>query len=126
MICLLMKRCFTITSLYSLGILDVNGKCSFAVFSAGFRFLHHFLGLPFRQKTPGFAGSFHDTHFFYKNTQVLPSLDIPKFFFGFEPCIILELFLNIEGVTVSETQRIIFKSLLVSYFIIKPNQIGTK
>jgi len=38
----------------------------------------------------------------------------------------LTLFLNTEGVTVSENQRIIFKSLLMSYFIIKQNKIGTK
>ena len=42
-------------------------------------------------------------------------------FFGFEPqiIIILKLFLHIDVVATSENQRIIFKSLLMSYFIIK-------
>ena len=41
---------------------------------------------------------------------------------GFVPWIILKVFLNIDGVTTSETQRIIFKSLLTSYFVIMENR----
>ena len=43
-------------------------------------------------------------------------------FSGFEPFIILKLFLNIEGATTSENERIISKSLLMFYFIIKQNE----
>ena len=43
-------------------------------------------------------------------------------FFGSEPSIILKLFLIIEGVIMSEDQRIISKSLLMSDFIIKQNK----
>ena len=47
-------------------------------------------------------------------------------FLGFEPRIILKLFLNIEGITTSENQRILFESLLMSYFIIKQNKSESK
>ena len=43
-------------------------------------------------------------------------------FFTFEPWIILKSFLNTEGVTAFENQRIIFKSILMSYFITKQNK----
>ena len=95
-------------------------------FRLAFDFCIIFWDFPLGKKHQVLQVRFMIHTFFIKIPKFLPSLDIPKFFFGFEPCIILELFLNIEGVTVSETQRIIFKSLLVSYFIIKPNQIGTK
>ena len=62
---------------------------------------------------------FFKNKFFFKASLVIT-------FFGFKPSIILKLFLNIEGVTTSENQRIIFKSLLMSYFIIKQKKSGTE
>ena len=47
-------------------------------------------------------------------------------FFGFEYYNILKLFANIEDVTTSENQRIIFKILLIFYFIIKQNKSGAE
>ena len=44
-------------------------------------------------------------------------------FLRFESWIFRKVFLNIERVTASENQRIIFKSLLISYFIIKHNKV---
>ena len=38
---------------------------------------------------------------------------------GFEPRITRKLFFNLKGVTLSENERNIFKSLLMSYFIMK-------
>ena len=40
-------------------------------------------------------------------------------FLNFEPLIILKLFLLIESVSSAQNQRMMFKSLLMSYFIIK-------
>ena len=60
--------------------------------------------------------------FTIRTSNVSLSLDILNCF-GFEPWIILKLFLNIEGVTTSEDQKIIFKSLLVSYFTLKQNKV---
>ena len=39
---------------------------------------------------------------------------------------VLKFFLNIEGVTTFENQRIILKSSLMSYFIIKQIKSGAK
>ena len=61
------------------------------------------------------------THFFQTIPNFSPSLKIINFF-GFELYVILELFLNIEGVTAPENQRIICKSLLMSFFIIKQSK----
>ena len=55
----------------------------------------------------------------YKNTSFLMSIDIPKFF-------TFKLFLNIGGVTMPENQKIILKSLLMLYFIIKQNNCRAK
>ena len=47
-------------------------------------------------------------------------------FFGLEPQIILKVFLNIKVIATPENQKIIFKSLLMSYFIIKQNKSGAE
>ena len=47
-------------------------------------------------------------------------------FFGFEPQIIRKLFVNIEGVIPPENKLIAFKSLLISYFIIKQAKSGAE
>ena len=60
-------------------------------------------------------------HFFYKNTNIFAELYY-SYFFYFEPLIILILFIYILCVTMSANQRIIFKSLLMSYFVIKQNK----
>ena len=62
-----------------------------------------------------------NTHFLHKNTIFLLSLSILNFL-GFELWIILQLFLNIKGITKSEVQRIVFKSLFRFYFITKQNK----
>ena len=64
-------------------------------------------------------------HFFIRITYFSLSLNILNFF-GFEPWIILELLFNINGVATSENQMIIFKSLLMSYLIIKQNINGAE
>ena len=66
-----------------------------------------------------------DTHIFKRMPNFSLSFNILHCF-GFEPEIILKLFLNIEGVKTSENQRIILKSLLMSYFIIKYNKSGAE
>ena len=55
-----------------------------------------------------------------KNTQKLLVL------MKLAPCIILKLFLNMEMVSTSENQRVIFKSLLMPYFIRKQNKSGAE
>ena len=47
-------------------------------------------------------------------------------FSGFEPKIILKLFLNLKGVALSENKRNIFKSLLLFYFITKQIKGGNR
>ena len=58
-----------------------------------------------------------------KMLKFLLSLIILKLF-GFEPWIILNLLLQIEGTTKSENQKIIFKSLLMSNYIIKQKKLS--
>ena len=55
-------------------------------------------------------------------------LSLKKFlnFVGFERYIILKLLFNIKSVATSENQRIKFKSLLISYFILKQNKSGAE
>ena len=47
-------------------------------------------------------------------------------FSGFEPKIILKLLLGVKGVTPSENERNILKSLLIFYFMIKQNKSGAE
>ena len=47
-------------------------------------------------------------------------------FVGLVPLIIRKLFLDIEVVTMSENQRIIFKSILTSCFIINQSRSGAE
>ena len=72
------------------------------------------------------TSSLSDSHkdvltFFERIPNVSLNISI-NIFIGFEPWIILKLFLNIEGLPMPQNQRIIFKSYMMCYFIIKANQ----
>ena len=43
-----------------------------------------------------------------------------------EPCIIFKLFLNIESVSLPESQRILFRPLFMSYLIVKQSNDGAE
>ena len=68
--------------------------------------------------------SMSSTHFFVR----LPNFSLCNIlnFSGFEPKIILTIFLSVKGVTLLGSGRNIFKSLFMSYFIIKQIRRGTE